>query len=142
MAVRMRDPFATLAAVQRAMDSVMGGDWLGTRTAGAGAYPPVNVFNEGEDFVVVAELPGVRKEDLDVQVRGDTLRIKGKKTVAYENKASVHRREREAGEFDRTLTLPAQLDAAKVAAEYRDGVLTVRLPRAESERPRSVAING
>jgi HSP20 family protein len=138
----MRDPFATLAAVQRAMDSVMGGDWLGTRTAGGGAYPPVNVFNEGEDFVVVAELPGVRKEDLDVQVRGDTLRIKGKKTVGYEPKASVHRREREAGEFDRTLTLPAQLDAAKVAAEYRDGVLTVRLPRAESERPRSVAING
>ena len=90
---------------------------------------------------LVAELPGVRKEDLDVQVRGDTLRIKGKKTVAYEDKASVHRRERAAGEFDRTLTLPAQLDAAKVAAEYRDGVLTVRLPRAESERPRSVAIN-
>lgn len=141
MVVRMRDPFATLAAVQRAMDSVMGGDWLGTRTAGSGAYPPVSVFNEGEDFVVVAELPGVRKEDLDVQVRGDTLRIKGKKTVAHEDKASVHRREREAGEFDRTLTLPAQLDAAKVAADYRDGVLTVRLPRAESERPRSVAIN-
>ncbi len=142
MVVRMRDPFATLAAVQRAMDSVMGGDWLGTRTAGSGAYPPVSVFNDGEDFVVVAELPGVRKEDLDVQVRGDTLRIKGKKTVAHEDKGSVHRREREAGEFDRTLTLPAQLDAAKVAAEYRDGVLTVRLPRAESERPRSVAING
>jgi HSP20 family protein len=141
MVIRMRDPFATLASVQRAMDSVMGGDWLGTRTAGGGAYPPVNVFNDGEDFVVVAELPGVRKEDLDVQVRGDTLRIKGKKAVAYEDKASVHRREREAGEFDRTLTLPAQLDAGKVAAEYRDGVLTVRLPRAESERPRSVAIN-
>jgi len=142
MVVRMRDPFATLAAVQRAMDSVMGGDWLSNRTAGAGAYPPVSVFNEGEDFLVVAELPGVRREDLDVQVRGDTLRIKGKKTVANEDKASVHRRERAAGEFDRTLTLPAQLDATKVAAEYRDGVLTVRLPRAESERPRSVAING
>ena len=141
MVIRMRDPFATLASVQRAMDSVMGGDWLGTRTAGGGAYPPVSAFNDGEDFVVVAELAGVRKEDLDVQVRGDTLRIKGKKSVAYEDKASVHRREREAGEFDRTLTLPAQLDAAKVAAEYRDGVLTVRLPRAESERPRSVAIN-
>ena len=141
MVVRMRDPFATLAAVQRAMENVMGADWVGARTSGSGAYPPVSVFNDGEDFVVVAELPGVRKQDLDVQVRGDTLRIKGKKTVAYEDKASVHRREREAGEFDRTLTLPAQLDATKVAADYRDGVLTVRLPRAESERPRSVAIN-
>jgi HSP20 family protein len=140
MVVRMRDPFATLAAVQRAMDSVMGGDLLGTRITG-GAYPPVRVYKENEDFVVVAELPGVRKEDLDVQVSGDTLRIKGKKTVAYEDKASAQRGESEAGEFDRTLTLPVQLDAARVAAEYRDGVLTVRLPRAESERPRSVAIN-
>jgi HSP20 family protein len=142
MVIRVRDPFATLAAVQRAMDNVMGSDWFGSRTAGAGAYPPVNVFNDGEDFLVVAELPGVKKEDLDVQVRGDTLRIKGKKAVAHEAKASVHRRERSSGDFDRTLTLPAQLDAAKVAAEYRDGVLTVRLPRAESERPRTVAING
>jgi HSP20 family protein len=141
MVIRVRDPFATLAAVQRAMDNAMGNDWFGGRTAGAGAYPPVNVFNEGEDFVVVAELPGVKKEDLDVQVRGDTLRIKGKKTVGHEVKASVHRRERSAGDFDRTLTLPAQLDAGKVSADYRDGVLTVRLPRAESERPRTVAIN-
>ena len=136
MVVRIRDPFATFAAMQRAMDSVMGADLLGTRITG-GAYPPVRVYKENEDFVVVAELPGVRKEDLDVQVSGDTLRIKGKKAAAYEGKAS----EQEAGEFDRTLTLPVQLDAARVAAEYRDGVLTVRLPRAESERPRSVAIN-
>jgi HSP20 family protein len=99
------------------------------------------VFNDGEDFVLVAELPGVKKEDLDIQVRGDTLRIQGKKTVAYDESASVHRRERSAGQFDRTLTLPAQLDAAKVSADYRDGVLTLRLPRAESERPRTVAIN-
>src|SRR5512147_3217525 len=99
MVVRMRDPFATLAAVQRAMDSVISGDALGTRITG-GSYPPVSIYKEGEDFVVVAEMPGVRKEDLDVQVSGDTLRIKGKKTVAYEDKSSVHRREREAGEFD------------------------------------------
>ena len=141
MVVRMRDPFATFAAVQRAMDSVMGGDLLGTRISG-GAYPPVRVYKEAEDFVVVAELPGVRKEDLDVQVSGDTLRIKGKKAAAYEGNANAPRREQDAGEFDRSLTLPVQLDAAKVAAEYRDGVLTVRLPRADSERPRSVAING
>lgn len=139
MVVRMRDPFATLAAVQRAVDSVMGGDLLGTRITGS-AYPPLRVFNDGEDFVVVAELPGVRREDLDVQVRGDTLRIKGKKAAAYGDKTGANESGRQAEEFDRTLTLPAQLDAAKVAAEYRDGVLTLRLPRAESERPRSVEI--
>jgi len=141
MVIRMRDPFATLRAVQRAMETAMGNEWLGAATAGAGAFPLVNVFNDGEDFVLVAELPGVRKEDLDIQVRADTVRIQGKKSVAYEEGASVHRRERAAGQFDRTLTLPAQLDAAKVTAEYRDGVLTLRLPRAETERARTVAIN-
>jgi HSP20 family protein len=141
MVIRMRDPFAALLGVQRAMDSVMGNDWFGSRTAGSGASPLVNVFNDGEDFVLVAELPGVKKEDLDVQVRGDTVRIQGKKAVENADNASVHRRERTAGQFDRTLTLPAQLDAAKVSAEYRDGVLTLRLPRAESERARTVTIN-
>ncbi|MEO8466833.1 MAG: Hsp20/alpha crystallin family protein [Gammaproteobacteria bacterium] len=140
MVVRMRDPFATLAAVQRAMDSVIGSDGLGTRITG-GSYPPVNVYKDGEDFVVVAEIPGVRKEDLDIQVSGDTLRIKGKKAAAYRNNAAAESAESEAAMFERVVTLPVQLDVAKVAADYRDGVLTVRLPRAESERPRSVVIN-
>jgi HSP20 family protein len=141
MVIRVRDPFATLVGLQRAMDSVMSSDWFGSRTSGSGAFPLINVFNDGDDFVVVAELPGVKKEDLDIQVRGDNVRIHGKKMVTYEENASVHRRERAAGEFDRTITLPDQIDAAKVGAEYRDGVLTLRLPRAESAKPRTVTIN-
>jgi HSP20 family protein len=141
MVIRVRDPFAALLGLQRAMDGVMGSDWFGSRTSGSGAFPLVNVFNDGEDFVLVAELPGVKKEDLDIQVRGDTLRIQGKKSISYDEGASVHRRERATGQFDRTLTLPAEVDATKVAAEYRDGVLTLRLPRAESAKPRTVTIN-
>jgi HSP20 family protein len=141
MVIRVRDPFAALLGLQQAMDGVMGSDWFGSRTSGSGAFPLVNVFNDGEDFVLVAELPGVKKEDLDVQVRGDTLRIQGKKSISYDEGASVHRRERATGQFDRTLTLPAEVDATKVAAEYRDGVLTLRLPRAESAKPRTVTIN-
>jgi HSP20 family protein len=141
MVIRMRDPFATLLGLQRAMEGVMGNDWFGSRTSGTGAFPLVNVFHDGDDFVLVAELPGVKKEDLDIQVIGDTLRIQGQKAIAYEPGASVHRRERSAGQFDRTLTLPTEIDAAKVTADYRDGVLTLRLPRAESAKPRSVSIN-
>ena len=141
MVIRVRDPFAALLGLQRAMDSVMGSDWFGSRTSGTGAFPLINVFNDNDGFVLVAELPGVKKEDLDIQVRGDTLRIQGKKTIAYDAGASVHRRERTAGQFDRTLTLPDDVDAAKVAADYRDGVLTVRLPKAESAKPRTVTIN-
>ena len=141
MVIRVRDPFATLLGLQRSMESVMGSDWFGSRTSGSGAFPLLNVFTDGDDFVVEAELPGVKKEDLDIQVKGATVRIHGKKTVEYSDQASAHRRERVGGEFDRTLTLPAQIDAAKVSADYRDGVLTLKLPRAESERPRSVTIN-
>jgi HSP20 family protein len=123
------------------MDNAARSDWFGPLTGGRGASPAVNVFEQNGDFVVVAELAGVKKEDLDIQVKGDTVRVRGKKTVEFADDASVHRRERTAGEFDRTLTLPAQIDVAKVTADYRDGVLTLRLPRAESEKPRSVAIN-
>jgi HSP20 family protein len=141
MVLRMRDPFAALLTVQRAMDSVLQRDRFAALAGARGALPPVNVFEQNGDFVLVAELPGVKKEDLDIQVKGDTVRVHGKKTVEYPEDASVHRRERVAGEFDRTLTLPAQIDAAKVTADYRDGVLTLRLPRADSEKPRSVTIN-
>lgn len=141
MVLRMRDPFATLLAVQRAMDNATRSDRLGARTSGRGSFPLVDVFSEGDDYVLVAELPGVRKEDLDVQVKGDTVRIQGKKLVELAADVSVHRRERSEGKFDRTLSFPAQLDAAKSSADYRDGVLTLRLPRAESEKPRSVTIN-
>lgn len=141
MVIRVKDPFAALLGVQRAMESVMGSDWFGGRTSGSGAFPLINVFNDGDDFVVVAELPGVKKEDLEIQVRGNTVRIQGKKAIAHPESASIHRRERAAGEFDRTVTLPDDVDASKVAAEYRDGVLTLRLPRAESAKPRTVTIN-
>ena len=141
MVIRVRDPFATLLGLQRAMDNVMGSDWFGSRTSGSGVFPHLNVFTSGDDFVVEAELPGVKKQDLDVQVRGDTLRIQGKKTIAYDENASIHRRERTAGQFDRTVTLPDEIDSARVSADFRDGVLTLRLPRAESAKPRTVAIN-
>lgn len=141
MVIRMRDPFETLLSLQRAMDDAMRRDWFGTLTSGRGAFPPVNVFRRGEDYVIVAELPGVKKEDLDVQVKGNTVRIQGKKTIDYADDVSVHRRERAAGQFDRTLTLPAKIDADKVTAEYRDGVLTLTLPPVAAEKPRSVTIN-
>ena len=61
MAIRMRDPFATLLAVQRSLDNATRNDWFGTRTSGRGAFPLINAFQQGDDFVLVAELPGVRK---------------------------------------------------------------------------------
>jgi HSP20 family protein len=135
------DPFDALVQFQRALDSFRASDWLETGPSGGGAYPPLNVFRRADDIVVVTELPGVRKEDLQVHVKGSTLRIAGTKSVQYGEQASVHRRERLAGSFDRAVTLPVEIDADRVRAEYRDGMLALYLPRAEHDKPKSIAIS-
>ena len=77
----------------------------------------------------------MKKTDLDVQVKGRTLRLSGEKAVAFPEKAAVHRSERLAGRFDRAVTLPVEIDPDGVKAEYREGVLALFVPQAESERP-------
>src|SRR5579863_8625448 len=97
------DPFETLLTLQRALDSRIASDWMGRGTAAIGSFPPINIFQKGDDFVAVIELPGVDKGDLEIEAKENTIRIRGKKTVAYGEHASVHRRERISGVFDRTL---------------------------------------
>lgn len=140
MVFRMADPFDALVDWQRALDSVRFSDWFGTRTASGGAFPPINVFRKDDDMVLVAEIPGIDKSKVDIQVKNNQIRIRGKKDIGREDNIGIHRRERSSGEFDRVLTLPAEIDADKVTAEYQNGVLAVFLPRAESDKPRSVSI--
>ncbi len=135
------DPFERLNQLQHALDSFRGSDWLNRSTSGGGAYPPLNVFVDGDEFVVVTELPGIRREDVAVEVQNNRLRIAGAKRILYGEVASVHRRERSAGQFDRTLAIPFEVDAEGVKADYKNGVLTLRLPRAERDKPKSIAIN-
>ena len=126
---------------QRALDSRLDSEWLRGATAGSGAFPPINVFQQGDSLVAIIELAGVNKDNLEIQAKGNTIRIFGKKEFAYPEKVSLHRRERHAGVFDRTLTVPIPIDAERIRAEYRDGVLALFIPRAESDKPRSIAIN-
>ena len=139
MAVFM-DPFDALSSLQQALETFRASDWLTAGPSGGGAYPPLNVFRKGDDFIVIAEIPGVQKSDLDVQVKSNTIRLAGNKSVVYPDKASLHRRERLAGRFDRTVSLPVEIDADGVKAEYNDGVLALWLPRAERDKPKSIPI--
>jgi len=134
------DPFEALFALQRALDARHESDWMGESTTGIGSYPPINIFQKGDDFVAVVELPGVSKNDLQIEVKENTIRIFGNKAINYEKEASVHRRERLSGVFDRTLSIPIQINPDAIRAEYRDGVLAVFIPRAESEKPRTIKI--
>ena len=136
----LSDPFEALSSFQQALDAFRASGWLEAGPSGGGAYPPLNVFRKGDDFVVIAEVPGVTKSDLEVQVKGSTIRLSGAKSVSYSEKAAVHRRERLGGEFDRAVTLPVEIDPDGVKAEYRDGILALFLPRAERDKPKSIKV--
>jgi len=140
MAFIYSDPFEALFTFQRALEAQLASDWLGASTAGAGGFPPINLFQKGHDFVAVVELPGVEKNDLQIEARENTIRIAGKKTIKYEDGASLHRRERVAGTFDRSFTLPIEINAEGIVAEFRDGVLALFVPRADSHKPRTIKI--
>ena len=135
-------PFDPLLGFQQALDAFRTSGWLDDAgPSGRGAFPPINVFRKGDDFLIVAEVPGVKKADLDVQVKGRTIRISGVKAVAYPERAGVHRRERLGGRFDRALALPIEIDADAVQAECRDGLLALLLPRAAQDKPKTIAVN-
>ncbi len=135
------DPFEAMFSLQRALDARLANDWLQDQTTSEEPHPPINVFQQGADLLAIIELPGIDKNSLQIEAKENTIRIAGKKTVSYPDGVSVHRRERVAGEFDRTISLPVQLEPDGIKAEYRDGVLALFLPRSERDKPRTITIS-
>jgi HSP20 family protein len=134
------DPFETIFDLQRSLEALRESDWLESSPSAGGPYPPINVFRKGDDFLILAEVPGTAKSELDVQVKGNTVRIAGTKAVKFPEKASLHRRERLAGGFDRTVVIPVEIDPDRVKAECHDGLLALFLTRAERDKPKSIKI--
>lgn len=111
----------------------------GGATATAWA-PAVNVYEDAEQYVVEAEVPGFTLEQIEVLVEGDELTLAGTREIPAPAGGTVHRRERPAGEFRRGFTLPVAIAADRVQASLRDGVLQVTLPKAEAARSRKIAV--
>jgi HSP20 family protein len=106
-----------------------------------GVFPLINVGEDDENIVISAELPGVKAEDLDISVKNDTVTIKGEKKVGpYPTEANFYRKERHEGVFSRILTLPSKIDSEKVGAFFKNGILTVTLPKAAESRSHQVSI--
>jgi HSP20 family protein len=106
-------------------------------------FPPVNVWSDEQEVILVAEIPGVRAGDLDVNVTGAELTLRGSREPAELKEGSRYlRQERGRGEFERTVTLPFDIDSDGIEASYRNGVLTVKLPRAAATMPRKIEIGG
>jgi HSP20 family protein len=135
------DPFEALFAFQRALDTRIASEWMERGTAAVGSFPPINIFQKGDDFVAVFELPGIDKNDLEIEAKENTIRVRGKKAIAYGEQTSVHRRERVSGAFDRTLSVPIRIEPGGIKAEYRDGMLALFIPRAEADKPRSIKVS-
>jgi len=140
MLMGFADPFDTLLELQRSLEGTLSSDWLQDLTTSRGPFPPINVFKQGDDVLAIIELPGLSKSDLQIEAKENSIRVFGKKAVAYPEEASLHRRERVSGDFDRTLSFPVQIDPDRIKAEYRDGILALFLPRAESDKPRNIQI--
>ena len=107
----------------------------------AGVFPLISATEDKNNYYVRAELPGIKADELDISVTGNSLSVAGERKIAAEDeKARYHRREREAGRFSRVVTLPAQIDSTKVEARCSEGILTVVLPKAESAKPKQIAV--
>ena len=135
-----RDPFAEMHRLRREMDNLLDGSRRSIAST-AGVFPALNVSEDEDNLYVRAELPGVVPEEIEITTKENNLIIKGERKIATEGeKVSYHRREREAGSFRRIISLPTRVDAEKVAAVCKNGVLTVTLPRAAEQKPRKIEV--
>jgi HSP20 family protein len=144
MAITRFDPFRDFAALQHRMNRLFGDAYLRDEDVShQGTWaPPVDIFEtETHDVVIKAELPDMTREDIDVTVENNTLTLRGTKKPPVDVKDEQYRRiERHYGTFSRSFTLPTSVDASKVSAEYKHGVLTVKLPYREEARPRTINV--
>ncbi len=105
------------------------------------SYPAINIWANEDGQLISAEMPGVKPEDITIDVTGDALSISGeRKPDEVAREASYHRRERNYGSFSRTIQLPFMVDTNKVEAKFNSGVLLITLPRAEADKPRKIEI--
>ncbi len=126
---------------QMLQDALGAFDWRYNDSASAAWVPAVDIFEQPDAIRILAEVPGVKPENVAISVEGNTLTIHGTKDqVAEEKTERVHRYERSYGAFERTFTLPATVDATAIKAGYENGVLTVTLPKAEKAKPRQIAV--
>ena len=139
------EPFGELVSLREAMDRLFEESFVrpgGGRLAPAGMeVPAVDVYQTDDAVVVKSAIPGIKPEDIDISITGDTLTIKGETRVEEEvNEENYIRRERRYGSFYRSLALPLPVVTEKAEAEFENGVLTLTLPKAEEVKPKAIKI--
>lgn len=143
--VPFRSPLADVAVLQNRLNSIFSDFAQPNAEDGSLAMgnfiPPVDIYEDAQQLVLKLEVPGIKQEDLDVQVENQTLTVKGeRKFEKNEKEENFHRIERRYGSFARTFTLPQTVDAGSVKANYEHGVLTVSLAKKEAAKPKQVKV--
>lgn len=136
------DPMNALLNVQRELERVLDNPLLGfdLGVSGRGVFPPVNVFSDPDGYVVRVEVPGVSIDQVSIEAQGNTFTITGKREMTGPQGAAFHRRERESGEFRRSIQMPRDVDVTRASASCKQGVLSIRVPRREEAKPRQITI--
>ena len=137
--------FGRLSSLRDELDRLFESPWselARTSQLLSGWTPALDVHEDKDNFVVQAELPGMKREEIDVSLHDGALSISGeRKTEKKYEEAEVYRTERFFGKFQRTVTLPTPVAADKVKAQYKDGVLTITLPKTEAAKPKQIDVN-
>lgn len=135
------DTFADLDHLRREVHRLLENSGRADGDVGAGVFPPMNVTQDADNFYLRAEVPGINASELSITAVKNRLSIAGKREIPNEHeRSSYHRKERPEGAFNRTLALPAELDVERIDARYADGVLTLKLPKAEAAKPRLISV--
>jgi len=146
MSIERWDPFSEAVSLREAMNTLLQDSFVrpGGRTAQGGHAPlPLDVSENENEFVVKASLPGVKPEDVQITVHGDTLTIRGESKAEEEKKGEQwHIRERRFGSYQRSVTLATPVNSDQAQADYEHGVLTLTLPKSEAAKPRQIRIGG
>lgn len=145
--VRWMDPFRELSTMQHRMNQLFedffgrpGGGREGELAVGGWA-PTVDIFETDDDIVVTAELPGLEKDQVGVEYKDGVLTLRGERKLEREVKEeSYHRMERSYGAFHRSFTLPGSVDAEKITAKMKNGILEIHLPKKEAAKPKQITV--
>jgi len=127
--------------LQRNLDSLFERDLFPGTTFSRGVFPAINMFEKGDVLLIKAELPGIDKKDIKIEIKNNTLSLTGEKKTNERDDVTYHRKERTEGTFKRQLSLPYRVNAEKVSAGFEDGVLTIEVEKAEGSKPRLITIN-
>ena len=134
-------PFRELARVQEEMNRALGDERLFRAGESVGWTPSCDIYEDGDEILVRAELAGVEPKDVEIRFENGVLTLKGERKLEMEEKReNYHRVEMSYGSFTRSFALPATVDAEKIRAESKDGVLSVHLPKKLEAKPKAIQV--